>query len=356
MQLKLFQEFLQTVDKYQAFVVNVTDVARFPSDASADEQKFTLSKAIEVTDVLCVEVPATTPKDAQLFTVLLPMSTTISRYALRKSSVPLRRVFSYIAGSEIDFAANKTVFFADQTTQAEQLIADHSFGSNSFVTFTPGLRNVAGFFVCRNSHVQANIPISSALPLAHAYPIFHTHLVAPYPFVPFKAPFPSPASSRRRPRSPRQASRARTPSTSSPSPPSTAPSPATPTTPASLPKHSTSPASTSASSPSWDRPELPSASSSPPSAPTPSSSAAAGSSRRPTSPSPAQLSAPSTQTPSRRHFLPPPCPPVTSLPGPLLRAHAAPPPAVLRATQRALASLWLAPASTPFTLSPHWPD
>ena len=57
MQLKLFQEFLQTVDKYQAFVVDVTDVARFPSDASADEQKFTLSKAIEVTESSATRSP-----------------------------------------------------------------------------------------------------------------------------------------------------------------------------------------------------------------------------------------------------------------------------------------------------------
>ena len=52
MQLKLFHASLQTVDKYQAFIIDVIDVGPFPADASADEQKYTLSKAIEVTDVL----------------------------------------------------------------------------------------------------------------------------------------------------------------------------------------------------------------------------------------------------------------------------------------------------------------
>ena len=99
MQLKSNQAFLQTVDESQAFITDVIDVARFPADASVDEQMNTFSKALEVTDLLCNEVPATTPKDAQLFTVLLPMSTTIRRYSLCKSSLPLRRVFSYIAGS-----------------------------------------------------------------------------------------------------------------------------------------------------------------------------------------------------------------------------------------------------------------
>ena len=132
-------------------------------------------------------------RKANDFTVLLPTSTTIRRYTLRKSSVPLRRVLSDITGSEVDFSANKIVFFAenqanffaDPTTPAEQLITDHSFASNSFVTFTPGLRKVACFFVCSNSLVQANIPISSALAAPPVPALFHS-LVAPYPFVPLK--------------------------------------------------------------------------------------------------------------------------------------------------------------------------
>ena len=90
MQPKADQSFLRTIDEYQEFITIVIDDPRFPADVSADEQKYTLSKVIEVIDVLCDEVPAPPPpKDALLFTVLLPTSTTIHRFVHRKSSVAL---------------------------------------------------------------------------------------------------------------------------------------------------------------------------------------------------------------------------------------------------------------------------
>ena len=58
MRLKANQAFLQIVDEYQAFITEVLRKSSFPADASAEEQKYTLSKAIEVTDVLCDDVPA----------------------------------------------------------------------------------------------------------------------------------------------------------------------------------------------------------------------------------------------------------------------------------------------------------